>query len=255
MRSEEYLQNLGFRAGIKCSGAHTARTMMIEELTILLFGRPELAKYEDYQEDVEVYNILQKPTENSRKYTFKPLTSLYGLSMDIPLFKTFREYWDRNEKAQPILALQLAVARDPYLKLSAEEILRLEPGQLFAKDEMEQWIETHYPEKFSKTSLASLVRNISSTWSQAGYLTGKGKKHREIPQITYVNVAYALFLGHCQGFSGQRLFDSFWCKMLAQNKERLYELAYIASIRGLINFKQASEVVEVTFPSINLPEG
>lgn len=48
-------------------------------------------------------------------------------------------------------------------------------------------------------------------------------------------------------------FRQFWCKMLSQDKEHLFELAHRASLRGLINFKQVSEVIEVTFPNIELP--
>lgn len=252
MRDEKYLSELGFKFGK--SGAHTSRSMMIEELKILLFGRPETAKLEDYKQDIEVFNVLQKPSENARKYSFQPLMSMYGLTQDIYLFKVLREWWERDEKSQEKLALQLAVARDPLLRASTEVILQLEPGEHLARETMEAFLAKDDPERFSAASLKSFAQNINGTWTQAGYLTGKHKKYREIPQVSYVNVAYSLFLGHCHGLSGQRLFDSFWCQLLAQDKERLYELAHIASIRGLINFKQASEVVEVTFPTIHLPE-
>ena len=247
-----YLTGLGFKFGK--SGAHTSRSMMIEELKILLYGRPETATLEDYKQDIEVFNVLQKPSENARKYSFQPLMSMYGLTPDIYLFKVLREWWERDESSQVKLALQLAVARDPLLRASTEVILQLEPGEHLSRETMEVFLAKDDPERFSAASLKSFAQNINGTWTQAGYLTGKNKKYREIPQVSYVNVAYALFLGHCHGLSGQRLFDSFWCQMLAQDKERLYELAHIASIRGLINFKHASEIVEVTFPTINLPE-
>ncbi|WP_375058841.1 hypothetical protein ACEZDF_17905 [Vibrio alginolyticus] len=70
MNSQAYLKALGFKFGN--SGAHTSRSMMIEELKILLFGRPENATLEDYREDIEVFNVLQKPSENARKYSFQP---------------------------------------------------------------------------------------------------------------------------------------------------------------------------------------
>lgn len=47
MNSQAYLKALGFKFGN--SGAHTSRSMMIEELKILLFGRPENATLEDYR--------------------------------------------------------------------------------------------------------------------------------------------------------------------------------------------------------------
>lgn len=58
MNNEAQLKALGFKFGN--SGAHTSRSMMIEELKILLFGRPENATLEDYREDIEVFNVLQK---------------------------------------------------------------------------------------------------------------------------------------------------------------------------------------------------
>ena len=119
---------------------------------------------------------------------------------------------------------------------------------------MEAFLAKDNPERFSATSLRSISQNLNGTWTQAGFLSGRAKKYRENPNVSYVNVAYALFLGYCHGLSGQRLFDSLWCRMLSQDKERLFELAHSASLRGLINFKQASEILEVTFPNIALPE-
>jgi hypothetical protein len=247
------LKEVGFRYTLS-SGAHTARTIMLEELSTLLFARPSEAAHEDYRQDVEEFNLLHKPTESSRKYTFKPLTTLYGLSPQLTLFKVFLDFWEFDESSQPMLALQLSVARDPYLYLTAKKIITMELGSMFVKSEFEELIAAEYIDKFSHTSLASLVRNISSSWKQAGYLEGTTKKYRKQPKASYVNLAYALFLAHCHGLSGQRMFDSFWCQMLSQDKEHLFELAHRASLRGLINFKQVSEVIEVTFPNIELPE-
>jgi hypothetical protein len=252
MRSEQQLAELGFKFGK--NGAHSARSMMIEELKLLLFSRDESASKTDYEDDIINFNILHKPTEKSRKLTFRHLVDLYGLDTQIPLFKMFRKWWELNEDTQAILALQLAVARDPLLRASTEVILQLEPGEHLPRELMEAFLAKDDPERFSAASLKSFSQNINGTWTQAVYLTGKAKKYREIPTVSYVNVAYALFLGHCHGLSGQRLFDSFWCRMLGQDKDRLYELAHRASLRGMINFKQASEVVEVTFPRIELPE-
>ena len=150
--------------------------------------------------------------------------------------------------------MQLAVARDPLLRASTEVILHLEPREHLPRECMEAFLAKDNPERFSATSLRSISQNLNGTWTQAGFLSGRAKKYRENPNVSYVNVAYALFLGHCHGLSGQRLFDSLWCRMLSQDKERLFELAHSASLRGLINFKQASEIVEVTFPNIALPE-
>ena len=253
MVTEQKLEFLGFRY-FKSSSAHTARTIMLDEIRTLLFSRPPSATLEDYQEDVEIFNILHKPTENSRMYTFKPLTTLYGLTPDIFIFRVFRDLWEISEDAQPLLALQLATARDPYLYLSEKHINQMHLGHELVKSELEELIENHFPNKFSRSSIESLVRNLSSSWTQAGYLDNQGKKFRIKPKASYVNLAYALFLGYCHGLTGQRMFDSVWCRMLSQDKEHLFDLAHRASLRGLISFKQVSDIIEVTFPNLEFPD-
>lgn len=252
MSDEQQLIKLGFRMGN--SGAHSSRSMMIEELKTLLLGRPESATVDDYKMDVEEFNVLHKPTENARKYTFQPIVSLYGLSPNIYIFNIFRHWWELAEEAQPMLALQLALARDPILRPSAKAIMAMQVGERLYREDVEQYLEEKSPGRYSPASLKSIAQNINGTWTQAGYLEGKAKKYRIQPKATYVNIAYALVLAHCHGLSGQRMFDSFWCQMLSQDKEHLYELAHRASLRGLINFKQISEVIEVTFPNIDLPK-
>lgn len=252
LRTEQQLTKLGFKFGK--NGAHSARSMMIVELKQLLDCFDVSATSEMYKRAVVELNVLHKPTEKSRTLTFRHLTDLYGLDPALPLFQVFRDWWGRDEKSQPILALQLAVARDPLLRQSCEVILPLQVGQHLPREEVEAFLAKDDPDRFSAASLKSFAQNLNGTWTQAGYLSGRAKKFREDPAITYVHVAFALFLAHCHGITGQRLFDSRWCQMLDQSKDRLYELAYIASLRGLLNFKQASDVVEVTFPTITLPE-
>ncbi|MEE1982160.1 hypothetical protein [Shewanella xiamenensis] len=252
MEQQQYLTNIGFKFGK--NGAHSARSMMIEELKVLLFSRDQDAFKADYECDIVSFNILHKPTEKSRKLTFRHLVDLYGLDNQILLFSVFRKWWELNEDTQAVLALQLAVARDPLLRASIDVILPLEAGEHLPREKMEAFLAKDDPDRFSPASLKSFSQNINGTWTQAGFLSGRAKKYREIPKVSFVNVAYALFLAHCEGLSGQRMFDSQWCRMLAQDKERLFELAHRASLRGLIKFKQASEVVEVTFPHITLPE-
>ncbi len=252
MINEQQLIEFGFKFGR--NGAHSARSMMIEELKQLLFSREESATKKDYEDDIINFNILHKPTEKSRALTFRHLVDLYGMSMDIQLFNVFRQWWELSEDAQPILALQLAVARDPILRNSASVILPLQLGEHLPREIVEQHLAKDDPDRFSAASLKSFAQNINGTWTQASYLEGKAKKYRSQPKATYVNLAYALFLAHCHGLSGQRMFDSFWCQILSQDKEHLFELAHRASLRGLINFKQVSEVIEVTFPNIELPK-
>lgn len=247
-----HLTQIGFKFGK--NGAHAARSMMIQELTQLLMSLPEQASLDEYRAKIIDANLLHKSSENARKLTFRHMVDLYGLSPQVPLFKIFRQLWDLSEESQPLLALQLAVARDPLLRGSAEVILSLEPGELLHRETMESHLAKDDPDRFSPASLKSFSQNLNGTWTQAGYLTGKAKKYRSEPKVTYVNLVFALVLAHYHELSGIRLFNSFWCKLLLKSHTDLYELAHRATLRGLIHFKQASEVIEVSFAPLKLPE-
>tara|TARA_R110001592_G_scaffold13740_2_gene62803 strand:- start:25280 stop:26059 length:780 start_codon:yes stop_codon:yes gene_type:complete len=246
MSSTATQEKYGFKFGR--NGAHSARTMMLTELTELFQGRGVDASPDQYQEDIVRFNVLHKPTEKARKLTWRHLVHLYAMDTEVVLFRTFRRLWESDERARALLTCQMALARDPLLRLSQNEILSLAPGQWLPREEMEQALDEQFPDRFSPAMLKSLAQNVNGTWTNAGYLEGRNKKHRTEPDIRPVNVAFALFLGYLQGASGNRLFNTEWTKILGCRLERLLELARQASHSGLLNFKHSSEVVEVTFP-------
>jgi len=239
-------QKFGFKFGR--NGAHTARTMMLAELTELFHGRGVDASSAQYQEDIERFNVLHKPTEKARKLTWRHLVDLYAMDTDLVIFRTFRRLWESDERARALLTCQMALARDPLLRLSQNKILALAPGQWLPREEMEQAFDEQFPDRYSPAMLKSLAQNINGTWTQAGYLEGRSKKYRTEPEVRPVNVAFALFLGYLQGATGSRLFSTEWSRVLCCRQERLLELARQASYSGLLNFKHSSEVVEITFP-------
>lgn len=247
MNSIESQQKLGFK--FSRSGAHSARTMMLAEITELFHDAGVEAIAAQYQEDIELFNVLHKPTEKARKLTWRHLVDLYGMDITIPLFRTFRRLWESDESARPMLACQMALARDPLLRLSQDKILSLVPDQWLPREDMEQALNEQCPDRFSQAMLKSLAQNVNGTWTNAGFLKGRIKKHRAKPDVRPVNVVFALFLGYLQGATGNRLFTSEWVRLLCCRQERLLELARQASFSGNINFKHSSEVVEVTFPN------
>ena len=252
MNEQSLLITLGFKFGK--NGAHSARSMMLAELSTLLAARPLDATRADYQQDVEQFNLLHKSSDNARKLTFRHLVDLYGMSPDIPLFRVFRQLWELSEEAQPLLALQLALVRDPLLRLSWPLIQGLQPGEPLAREQVEACLSQEEPTRFSPASLKSFAQNINGSWTQAGFLQGKTRKVRSQPKVNYANAAFALFLGHCEGLSGQGLFNTPWFALLQQDKAVGYELAYMASLHGVITYKQASGVVEVRFPDWSITE-
>lgn len=218
------------------------------ELKTLLDSRSEQATRQDYQQDIEIYNVLHKSSDNARKLTFRHLVDLYGISPDIPLFHVFRQLWERSEEAQPLLALQLALARDPLLRQTQPLIDSIPLGQVLEREQVEHNLSEPDPDRFSPASLRSFAQNINGSWTQAGFLKGKSKKVRTSPVVTYVNAAFALFLGHCEGRAGQGLFQTPWFQLFGLDPAEGYELAYMASMHGVISYKQASGIVEIRFP-------
>ena len=161
MTNEVDLVKYGFKFGK--NGAHSARSMMIVELRQLLAGRPPEASRDDYQADIVDYNMLQKSTASARKLTFRHLVDLYGISPEVLLFRILRHYWDLDEAAQPMLALQLAVVRDPLFRKSVPMMLALQPGEHLSRETTEQLLAEDDPERFSPASLKSFAQNINGT--------------------------------------------------------------------------------------------
>lgn len=229
------------------SGAHSARSMMLAELVALFSAsRPDCAQ-EQYRKDICDYNVLDKPTTKSRTLTFRHLVDLYGMDCNIPLFRAFRKLWSLDPSAQPALAIQISLARDPLLRLTLPMINELNNGASVIRQDVEEILKAPDPGRFSAASLKSFAQNINGSWTQAGFLAGRNKKTRSEPTVTPVNIAFSLFLAYIEGATGERLLQSSHCKLFGLTGHRLNELAITAGRRGLIDFKQSGGVTEIRF--------
>jgi hypothetical protein len=243
---EAFLVKLGFRFGL--SGPHAARTMMLDDLQVLFAHVPASVERADYAEQVIALNVLGKPTKKARELALRHLTTLYGLDPKLPLFRALRRLWDVDPAAQPMLALLAALARDSLLKRTQAFILSRPVGAFVARSDWEERLGVDHQDRFSPASLKSFAQNVAGTWTSAGFLTGRIRKSRSIPTISPVVVAFALFLGHLEGLSGQRLFASEWINLLPGSPGELEALANSASHRGLLVFLSGGGVIEVRFP-------
>ena len=249
---QDRLIKLGFKFGK--NGAHSSRTMMFVELRLLFAATTPSATLQQYKTLIIDDNVLNKATEKTRTLTFRHLKDLYSLDTQYALFRAFRLFWDIEPVAQGMLALQLAYARDPLFRKSADAVLAHKPGEQITREEIEALLKHDDAERFSPASLKSFAQNINSSWTQAGYLKGKAKKIRQVPVITSINVSFALFQGYLCGLSGERLFNSVWIKLLQTPLETLQTLASAASYRGLIDYKESGGVVEVRFNNLLEPD-
>jgi hypothetical protein len=250
--TERSLEKFGFKFGQ--SGAHSARSMMLVELQALFRSTSPDAGREQLQADICDYNLLDKPTVKSRKLTYRHLVDLYGLSADIPIFRVFRMLWPLSEEAQPVLALQMALARDPLLRLSQDFVIDTPLGDQVSREDTEELLKAPDPERFSPASLKSFAQNINGSWTQAGFLEGRARKIRVRPTVTFPNVVFAMFLAYLEGATGERLLQSRWSALLGLSEDQLSEHAVVAGQRGIIDFKQSGGVTEVRFNQFLTPE-
>ena len=121
------LERLGFRFGEK--GTHTSRTMMLVELEALLGALSPMATRDQFRAAVIEENVLGKRSVSNRKLGFQRLSELYGLDPKLPIFRILRHLWELDPKAQPLLALQCALARDPLLRATADAVLYAPQGR------------------------------------------------------------------------------------------------------------------------------
>jgi hypothetical protein len=228
--------------------------MMLDDLRNLLAHTPPAATRQEYASAIVTDNLLGKPTKKARELSLKHLATLYGLDAANPLFRALRRLWPLDAKAQPLLALTVALARDPLLRASEGFVLSRPVGSLVPPSDVEAFLAEAFPDRFSSASLKSFSRNIAGTWTAAGFLQGHRRKTRSLPAIRAEVVALSLFMGHLEGRSGQRLFSSEWMTLLGSTPAELEALTSAAANRGLLVFMNAGGVKEVRFPGYLTPE-
>jgi hypothetical protein len=237
---------LGFSFGI--NGPHAARTMMLDELRLLLEHTDSAATRAEYATAVVEHNVLGKPTRKARELTLKHLVRLYSLELSNPIFRALRRLWPLNVAAQPLLALSAALARDPLLRATQEFVLGHEAGMAVPRAALESFLEKTYPGRFSPASLKSFAQNVAGSWTAGGLLSGHRNKVRSSPPAHAESLTMLLLLGFLGGRTGQRLFSSEWTNLLGSSPDELEAIANSASHRGLLVFMNAGGVKEVRFP-------
>lgn len=244
---------LGFRFGAK--GTHTSRTMMLEELTAVLSAVPDAISREEYAAAIVEDNCLGKATAATRRLTNQRLGELYGLDPRMPLFRVLRRIWFMDMPGRPLLALQCAVARDPLLAATVAPVLALAPSSDIQRDAIRAALRDAVDERLSPATLEKVIRNVASSWEQAGHLVGRTFKKRAAVRATSGSVAFGLYLGHAVGFRGASLFATGWVSLLDCTPARARDLALEAKRIGLIDLRIAGEVVDLVLDRLDPTEG
>lgn len=241
-------KQFGFRYGDK--GTHSSRTIMLEELQQLLESHPGNVPREIYIQAVIDENCLGKHTTATRKLSLQRLSELYGLDQEVPIFRIMCNLWATNQQSRPQLAILLALARDPLLRMTASPVIATPFEKEFARQQMTDALAGGTGGRFNEAILDKIVRNASSSWTQSGHLAGRARKFRKQIPATYVSCTYALLLSYLQGLRGKALFESPWAKILDHDPSDLRELADDARRLGLIDVKESGSILDISFPQL-----
>lgn len=242
---EVRLRDAGFRWGQK--GTHTSRTIMLDELKALFSNcRPDATR-DDYLSAIIGDNYLGKRTASTRKLSSQRLSELYALDPEVPLFRVMRRCWYADRDGQPILALLLALARDPLLRASAPPVIRMRPGEELARQQVTEALYRAFSSRLSESTINKVVRNAASSWTQSGHLKGRGRKVRQRVTPTVLNAAFALLLGYLTGARGANLFESLWVQVLDAQAGELMHLAVDARRLGLLDMSQSGGMIDISF--------
>ena len=247
--SEANANSVGFRFGAK--GTHSSRTIMLAELSALFDAATATATRDDYTAAIVEMNCLAKSTASSRRLTNQRIGELYSLDFGLPIFRVFRRLWNTETVGRPPLSIQCAIARDPLLAATVPAILSLPVGDEFSRDEMAAAVRDAVGERLNDNTIAKVVRNAASSWTQTGHLIGRTFKKRQKVDATPTSVAFGLYLGHAVGFRGTDLFSSAWIAMLDCTPVQARQLAVEAKRMGLLDLRLAGDVIEINLDRLD----
>ncbi len=238
----------GFKFGT--NGPHSSRTLMVDDLRVLLERTPPGAALDDFRRAIVDENLLNKKTESTRRETLRRLRELYALDLRVPIFEVLRAYWPYDAAGRPLLALLVALARDPLLRISVSVILDSRPGGEVPVSSFDEALSRAMPGHFSPKIQAATARHIASSWEQSGHLTGRLRKTRVAVRPTPWAVTLALFLAHLAGERGEYLLSSQWLLLLDIRPSDVGEQVAAAHRLGLVNFFRSGSVVQIAFPAL-----
>lgn len=218
---------------------------MLSELEALFVGAPDSANRSAYAAAIIDGNCLGKPTGSTRRISNQRLGELYALDPLCSLFRVLRRLWSVDTTAHPLLAMLAALARDPLFMASAPAVLSLPIGAELQRAPVKDALRALVGDRMNDAVLDKVVRNVASSWAQAGHLQGRTFKVRRRVHPPPAAAAYALYLGHSAGFSAEELLTSGWMAALDCSASSARALAVETKRAGLIDLRNAGDVLEL----------
>jgi hypothetical protein len=223
---------------------------MLSDLSDLFESTHRDSQRDDYSAAILEGNVLRKRTSAGRIQTRQRLIELYGLDLEIPVFRVFRGLWDLAGEARPRLALLLALARDPLLRATAPPILELPIGSELGRQAVTDVVLAATEGRLKASVADKVVRNASSSWTQSGHLEGRARKFRREVPPNPIAVTFALVLGYLLGVRGRPLFETEWMAIFDGSFEKKLEGAVAAKRYSWLDLRYGGEVLEIGFPTL-----
>ncbi len=246
-----YAEKLGFKS--TKSGALLARSIMLNELSVLLNACKQESTLEQLEHAVLQENVLGKPTYSSRKKSFGHLVELYGLSNDLALFRTLRKFHQEEPNSLPQLAIICAFCRDLQLRESFRLIEKLRPEANLIREDMEVHLERMFPDRYSEAMKKSLAQNVNTSWRDSGHLKGRSKKQRIILQPTVHGTVFSMLAGYLMGLRGTMLTDSVFSRLVGVDPRQAISNLQAGAIRGWCKVRHAGDVLQIDFSPLLTP--
>lgn len=221
---------------------------MVAELATLLAAVPVGSAAAAYREAILTRNVLGKDTDSTRQKSLRHLRELYALDEARPIFGLLRKLHTLDPSSLPLLAVQVAWARDPLFRATTPPVMDASEGERVETASLTQALESTFPNHYSEVSRNTITRNAASSWTQSGHLIGHSNKTRRRIQPTAVAVTMALFLGTIAGYHGTTVFSNPWCALLDLTADRARAMGQEAHRAGLLNLRAVGEVVDLSFP-------
>lgn len=226
--------------------------MMLAELTTLLAATSPSTPRDEFRRLIVGENLLGKRTESNRIRADRYLSQLYGLDPSVPVYRIFRRLWGLDPAARPTLALLVATARDPLLRAAAPGLLAVPVGEAVDPARVASSLSSVSP-RFKPNTLASMARNVGSSFTQSGHLNGALHKVRARAPATPAAATLAAALGWMEGGRGQFLLSSSWAALLDRNAAEVLDLLLAAGRAGWIDVRSAAGVVELRMERLFTP--
>lgn len=222
---------------------------MLPELTSLLAIAPKDAGLTTLERLVVEEDALHKASAANRVKTFSFLRRMYGLNVELPIYREFLRLFQLVPQELPILASSLALAREPVLRACADMVLATPIGKPLAREDFETWIREFAPGRYSQSMYISFSHNLYASFFQLGYLGEAAGKNRLRMRrdVRPASVAYAAFLDWLTGLNGLNLLTGQFSKSLELSKDDHLGLLSSAGQLGLMRVALAGGVLQLDF--------